>query len=70
MGGRFEPVCDEEGKFEPKQCAGKVCRCVDMITGEGITDSITYEQGLECRKGQYQFKNWRFKSMLNLLYHT
>lgn len=50
-GGKFEPVCDGSGKFEPKQCNGDVCRCVNQDTGEEIADSVTYQQGLECQKG-------------------
>lgn len=54
--GKFEPVCDKEGNFEPKQCVGEVCHCVDPVTGQPTqVDSITYKQGLECRKGVFTF---------------
>lgn len=47
----FEPVCDSDGKFNPKQCHGDICQCVNPETGDPIPNSVARSQNLRCEKG-------------------
>lgn len=47
----FEPVCDADGKFRPKQCHGEVCVCINPETGDTIANSVADAQNLQCVQG-------------------
>ncbi|XP_053381282.1 uncharacterized protein LOC123555153 [Mercenaria mercenaria] len=47
---KFEPICDADGKFSPKQCNGEMCKCVNRATGATVDNSEADGAHLKCER--------------------
>ena len=60
----FEPKCDKDGKFLPKQCSGTLCTCVQPDDGTVIPDALGSGETLGCVKGKFLKKKKKHFSYL------
>ena len=50
----YEPQCNKDGDFEPKQCLGDVCVCV-LKNGTALPDSTEGGRNLECKESKFVY---------------
>ena len=37
---QFQPECTDDGRFARKQCFGGYCWCVDVVSGQPVSDGV------------------------------